>query len=153
MLVATHVLITVPMMQWIQDADLDPNDPANSSLVELRRLLGSTQVNLEEQPRFRLRARDASYMAPPRRGARERQALSRARWGGTGAGSPSKQPADVDTPRPKGRPEGGQQLVISLRIWQRRLHDQLSMERGLQAELASAPPPPCVCEHVCVFLV
>lgn len=136
-------------MQWLQDADIDPNDPNNASLVELRRLLDSTQVHLAQQPCFRLRARDSSYMAPPRRGARERQAQTRSRWGATSARSPCKRASPAqdagggDVARPKSRMEGGQQLVIALRIWQRRLYDQLTVQRGLQAELASAPPPPC----------
>lgn len=138
------------VLQWLQDADLDPNDPDNASLVELRRLLDSTQVHLQQQPRFRLRTRDASYMAPPRRGARERQAHTRTRWGTASARSPTRKAvgaldaaAGADVARPKGRMEGGQQLVVALRIWQRRLYDQLAVQQGLQVELASAPPPPC----------
>lgn len=138
------------MLQWLQDADLDPNDPDNASLVELRRLLDSTQVHLQQQPRFRLRMRDASYMAPPQRGARERQAHARSRWGTTTARSPARKAAGAsdagpgtEVARPKGRVEGGQQLVIALRIWQRRLYDQLTVQQALQAELASAPPRPC----------
>lgn len=142
-------------MQWLQSADLDPNDPDNASLMELRRLLDSTQVHLDQEPRFRLRGRDASYMAPPRRGARDRQLRCKTRWADSGPCSPSRRrPAGGaggggggrEAARPQGRGDGGQQLASALRIWQRRLGDQLDLQRGLQAELASAPPPPCAPE-------
>ena len=129
-------------VQWLQHTEFDANDPDNANLIELQRLVGSKQVPLKHKGWFQSTNQAAVYFRPPGRAVVDRLVCSKRRWKAAvapqGAGTKITSRTNLAG---SSWADSGQQLVMALRIWLRRLCDREQLAHGMHSELMAAPSP------------
>lgn len=134
--------LRVCCVQWLQHTEFDANDPDNANLIELQRLIGSKQVPLKHEDWLQSASQNAVYFKPPGRAVLDRLVYSKRRWKAAfapqGAASTLTSRANLVG---SSWADSGQQLVMALRIWMRRLCDREQLVHGMHGELMAAPIP------------
>jgi hypothetical protein len=149
-------------MQWLEETDVDLNDPANAGLRELRALLSADHTLNDPTgsvPTLRLGGRDDSHLRPPTHARRDRWRGLRARWHAISARAALGQrcavqaPWQTDAQQLPGTANGaistGQHLLLAASIRRARLHDHLSNLLAMQAQLARGPAGKCDSRSAC----
>jgi hypothetical protein len=129
-------------LQWLQHTEFDANDPDNANLIELQRLVGSKQVPVKSEAWLRTTNQNAVYFRPPGRAVLDRLVYYKRRWKATVVpqGAISKLASRTNFVGSQWA-DSGQQLVMALRIWMRRLCDREQLVHGMHSELMAAPAP------------
>jgi hypothetical protein len=129
-------------LQWLQNTEFDVNDPDNANLVELQRLVSSKQAPVKREDWLRTTNQDAIYFRPPGRTVLDRLVYYKRRWKANIAPQGTIGKLASCTNRVGYQwADSGQQLVMALRIWTRRLSDREQLVHGMHSELMAAPVP------------
>lgn len=131
-------------LQWLQQTEFDANDPDNANLIELQKLIGSNHMALKREDWPQAANQEAVYFKPPGRAVVDRLVYTKRRWKAAVApqGAMIKLSSRA-TPAGPSWSDSGQQLVMALRIWMRRLCDREELMHGMYGELIAAPIPKC----------
>jgi hypothetical protein len=154
-----HGIIAIKMscVQWLMDANIDLNDPANAGLCELRALLSAEQGSKEapgSAPVFHVSGQDDSHLRQPTYARRDRWRGARARWHAVAARAAlghrgaAKALWQLEGQAGAGTDDltmaAGQQLSLASDIRHARLQDHISRVLAMQAKIARTCSGKCV---------
>lgn len=158
--------MTIALLQWLRDANIDLGDPVNAGLRELRALLASDDGDAADcESLLRLTGTDESHLRPPSFARQDRWRGARAQWQSAASRAALgrrrsalalwrlEHKAVPEATQPAG---AARHLALAMAIRRVLLQDHLSRVLSMQARLArtrdgkcavltfaQAPPPPC----------